>query len=286
MSEFQEETISDEEKLQIAQHFLLSSPPYQFQEVLTDVKHILPEGLLTDPLAAGIARAYNIKNGRVVTAPSGSKVVVCKAGEIDATHYIDSKTGTAFGLDHMTMTTAPAEISSNADEVHDSVRRFIQTAIDQYVGTKFVAEQSSGGVFVKDGKIVIVIVGERPNLRNFWSGRWASNWSVSLDGGNVASVTGDIKVHAHYFEDGNVQLQSHKAVPKSEIRYTGDSHLAAQIVAHIKATETSLQSGLEEMYGSMDEETFRAMRRTMPITRTKMDWNLNAVRMTRQIQRK
>ncbi len=40
------------------------------------------------------------------------------------------------------------------------------------------------------------------------------------------------------------------------------------------------------MYGNMDEETFRAMRRVMPITRTKMDWNLNSVRMTRQIQRK
>lgn len=73
MVDEEEETITDEERLQIAQHFLLSSPPCQFHEVLADVKKILPDNLLTDPLAAGIARAYNIKTGRVVVSPDDSK---------------------------------------------------------------------------------------------------------------------------------------------------------------------------------------------------------------------
>ena len=70
-----DDTITDEERLQIAQHFLLSSPPCQFHEVLSDVRKILPEGLLTDPLTAGIARAHNIKTGRVVVSPDESKVL-------------------------------------------------------------------------------------------------------------------------------------------------------------------------------------------------------------------
>ena len=38
MAEFEEEEgVSNEEKLQIAQHFLLSSPPGQFHEVLTGI---------------------------------------------------------------------------------------------------------------------------------------------------------------------------------------------------------------------------------------------------------
>ena len=74
MVDEEEETITDEERLQIAQHFLLSSPPCQFHEVLTDVKKILPDGLLTDPLAAGIARAHNVKTGRVIVYPDDSKV--------------------------------------------------------------------------------------------------------------------------------------------------------------------------------------------------------------------
>lgn len=99
----EEDSITDEERLQIAQHFLLSSPPCQFHEVLADVKKILPDGLLTDPLTAGIARAYNVKTARVVVSPDESKVVLCKAGEVDPTHYVDSKSGLTFSMDHLTL---------------------------------------------------------------------------------------------------------------------------------------------------------------------------------------
>ena len=94
------------------------------------------------------------------------------------------------------------------------------------------------------------------------------------------------QVHAHYFEDGNVQMQSTKPIAKSDHSFSDSASLATLLAAHIKSAETAFHTGLDEMYGNMDEETFRAMRRIMPISRTKMDWNLNAVRMTRQIQRK
>jgi capping protein alpha len=81
-------------------------------------------------------------------------------------------------------------------------------------------------------------------------------------------------------------LQTSKSVPSASLSGSSPSEVASAAVAAIKAAESALQEGLEEMYGSMDEETFRAMRRTMPITRTKMDWNISSVRMTRQLQRK
>lgn len=81
-------------------------------------------------------------------------------------------------------------------------------------------------------------------------------------------------------------MQSTKVIPKADISFSDSSDFALLLAAHVKAAESALHTGLDEMYGNMDEETFRAMRRIMPITRTKMDWNLSAVRMTRQIQRK
>lgn len=39
------------------------------------------------------------------------------------------------------------------------------------------------------------------------------------------------------------------------------------------------------MYTNMNQETFRSMRRLMPITRTKMEWNVNAVRMVKQVRK-
>jgi len=53
----------------------------------------------------------------------------------------------------------------------------------------------------------------------------------------------------------------------------------------LQSADSELHAGLEEMYGNMEAETFRAMRRLMPITRSKMEWNVNAVRMVRQVRK-
>ncbi len=86
--------MTDEEKLQIAQHYLLSSPPGQFQEVLSgntlisysmtlrltsffvDVRKLVSSELLTDALVSGIARVSNLKNSKVVISPLGNKVIM------------------------------------------------------------------------------------------------------------------------------------------------------------------------------------------------------------------
>jgi hypothetical protein len=53
----------------------------------------------------------------------------------------------------------------------------------------------------------------------------------------------------------------------------------------VQSSEGDLQTALEEMYANMNEETFRAMRRIMPVKRTKMEWNVNAVRMNKQVRK-
>lgn len=44
--------------------------------IYIDVKALLPNGLLTDPLAGAVAKAYNARTSKVVVAPSGSKVTI------------------------------------------------------------------------------------------------------------------------------------------------------------------------------------------------------------------
>lgn len=80
-------------------------------------------------------------------------------------------------------------------------------------------------------------------------------------------------------------MQSTKAVAATALAGASDSELAGQVIALIQAEETALQSALEEMYTNMNSETIRSMRRVMPITKTKMDWNVNAVRMVRQVRK-
>lgn len=116
----------------------------------------------------------------------------------------------------------------------------------------------------------------------------------------------------HYFEDGNLQLQTSKSIPQEIIKCSplSDAELVGQVVLFIQvgvcfscymivegividaclmppsqSEETSLQNSLDDMYTNMNQETFRSMRRLMPITRTKMEWNVNSVRMVKQVRK-
>ena len=40
-----------------------------------------------------------------------------------------------------------------------------------------------------------------------------------------------------------------------------------------------MHAGLEAMYGDMADATFKALRRVMPITKLKMKWSVDALRL-------
>ena len=82
-------------------------------------------------------------------------------------------------------------------------------------------------------------------------------------------MQGMIQVRAHYFEDGNVQLYATKEV-------TASTQDVAQL---IEENENALHAGLEAMYGDMADATFKALRRVMPITKLKMKWSVDALRL-------
>ena len=44
------------------------------------------------------------------------------------------------------------------------------------------------------------------------------------------------QIHAHYFEDGNVQLQSSREFPATEISFTNNSEFTEAVILHIKVS--------------------------------------------------
>jgi len=261
--------VPDEEKLAIATHFLLSSPPAEVKEVLADVKVVLnPPSLLTDGVLKGIFRKYNTQTSEVIESDSGP-LLLCEHAELDAKHYVNGK-NEVFAVDHVAQKATKTAEPTYTPGPLDATRAALQKAMEDYAATQFSGGAAAVAVYEKNGELVIALCGTKADLRNYWSGKWRSEWHVDPKG---KTAKGKVRIVVHFFEDGNVQLDQNKDIEKQSVSSKeDDASFAEGVKSLIAAQENAIQDTLEEMYQNMSVETFRDMRRILPIAKTKMDW--------------
>jgi len=93
--------VTDDEIIDIANGFLLSSPPGEFMEVVTDVRALLPKESLINESAPRTFREYNTEQMVQVDSPKGHKVLITKYGEVADGEYLDPKGGLVLFYDHI-----------------------------------------------------------------------------------------------------------------------------------------------------------------------------------------
>ena len=70
----------------------------------------------------------------------------------------------------------------------------------------------------------------------------------------------------HYYEDGNVRLLTNKPVDATP------SGTGVGIIKEISVTEKKYQEELNRGFVSLSEGAFKGLRRQLPVTRQKIEW--------------
>lgn len=76
-----------------------------------------------------------------------------------------------------------------------------------------------------------------------------------------------MKVDVHYYEDGNVRLLTTKPISSS---VSGSS--ATEVVRQIASVEKKYQEDLNRAFTNLNEGAFKGLRRQLPVTRQKVEW--------------
>ncbi|KAI4181620.1 MAG: hypothetical protein LQ348_004989, partial [Seirophora lacunosa] len=90
---------------------------------------------------------------------------------------------------------------------------------------------------------------------------------------------GRINVDVHYYEDGNVRLTTGKEVKELALEVNGgggggdDRALAAEVLRKVEAVERAYQEELNRGFAALSEGSFKGLRRQLPVTRQKVEWD-------------
>ena len=110
-------------------------------------------------------------------------------------------------------------------------------------------------------------------LRPSRSGRWRSEYIIDTA---AKTLEGKILVNVHYYEQGNVQLSTTHTISlplPPAINPSGGASAASKALSLIEAEEGKYQTSLNDAYADMSEKTFKGLRRALPMTRSKLDWD-------------
>ncbi|KAJ5598827.1 hypothetical protein N7537_008911 [Penicillium hordei] len=252
--------------VELASAFIEGAPPGELADVVADVQALTSEGEDIIPSLLPAFKRYNETQLATVKLPGSSQeVIVSGFNALEGNRYFDPESQTSFEVDHTTQTASAAQSyaleSEHADLIKSLLKSFGVHAREHYPNCSY-------GVYPieDDSAIAIVLVANRYSPNNFWNGRFRAIYQLPVSSSS-STLTGNIHVDVHYYEDGNVALNTTKPINISVPSVSAES-----IVSRIAAAERDYQEALNRAFVQTSEGVFKGLRRQLPITRQKVEW--------------
>jgi len=257
---------SNAQKLSAAAEFILDAPPGEMSEVLGDIRTILEKN--SDHEFGSALEKYNTQQLMTFkTNESDRRFIVSAYNRLQDGSFVDYESAKKFEFDHVTAKPSGWEDHSVDSHVASTIASISKPlgayVLEHYPALPAYAVYPPSSTYSDKETYTIIIVGNKYNNSNFWNGRWRSIYQYNPQ---TSTLKGTVTITVHYFEDGNVLLNTDHPVQKD-----GISSPSALINA-IAEDEKMYQEELNRTFAGLGDGIFKGLRRLLPVTKQKIEW--------------
>lgn len=192
---------------------------------------------------------------------SGQHTIVSKYN-LSGIKFFDIQQGIVFDYDFINGRVIDVEEKLPSGVDGKAVEK-LQEQLDDYIAAHY--NELSRGMVIPgaNDSLTVVIVGEKLNDSNFYNGKWAAVYEWDEQSGRLSAV---VKVRVHYYEDGNVVMNTAKEEDLDQISGVG------AVIDKIAEYEKNYELSVLKKVNVLNEQKFKNLRRLMPISRSKIQW--------------
>jgi capping protein alpha len=266
--------------------YIIKGAPYgETNQVLEDLSKLVEELDINDEDTTTLLKDHNEEHFALILEPESNKLFIPTKYNAHEDFYVDTRSRTKLYINHAehkitSIEPFELELDDQIAYYRDVLDDLCVKHIEEYYKDGTSAYNVTAKGQPPEFLIHIAMTAKNMNFKNFYGGEWLSEWKLDAS----ANLEGNVKINAHYFEDGNVQLKLNKAFSfPMDLKAEADVN-CQRIFEKIRESEDQILKGLDALYESLPSQVFKTMRKALPVTNTKMDWNLHVHKMVNTLK--
>jgi len=227
---------------------------------------------------------YN-KRRFVICQNDNTKVICCPQGEVGPNKFLNPDKKLICEIDPIKQkivaetdgsgVVTGGDIETYRSAIGKQLKEYLTNYYEDGTTNPNSTSRGVGVVYASpQGQIAIIVAFTNLNINNYWTGGWQSEWTFNVSDKKTTPMEGRIRLNVHYYEDGNVQLNSTFS-EKGEVDVSDVETTAKAVINTVQTLETDFQQRLEKFYVQMHDSTFKNMRRFLPKVGKKLDWRVS-----------